>query len=252
VLILDRLLVGGVRFVLDKIAAAVDAELWSEDAVREELLAAQMRLELGEISDDEFAALETALARRLREIREHQRGGPAPPLCEMKVVGADAEVVAQEVRRAAPQPQVAPAPVVRLLAGVLDLLPALAAFKVFKESAPWVPPASLALWLGLGISFLHASPGQWLMRLRVRTDADGDVAPMRAAVRAFLQWGWAAALGLAYSLITGSHGALVYVPLGIGGAVWAVVALLGTLPAVLRKPTLVDQLTRTRVLVDVR
>src|SRR5262245_23131067 len=90
-IILDRLLVGGVRFVLDKIVAAVDAELWSEDAVREELLAAQMRLELGEISDQEFATLEAVLARRIREIREHQRGGPAPAPGEMKVIGAEAE-----------------------------------------------------------------------------------------------------------------------------------------------------------------
>jgi len=33
---------------------------------------------------------------------------------------------------------------------------------------------------------------------------------------------------------------------------WGVLALLGTLPAALRKPSLVDWLTRTRVLVDVR
>jgi serine/threonine protein kinase len=160
--------------------------------------------------------------------------------------------LAQEVRRAAPQPQVAPAPLVRLLAGVLDLLPALAVFYFFLERAPWAAPATLAVWLGLGIAFLGASPGQWLMRLRVRTDADGDVPPMRAAVRALLQWGWAAALALAYSLILHSVGALGYGTLGIGGAVWAVLALLGALPAALRKPTLVDRLTRTRVLVDVR
>ena len=49
VIILDTLLVGGLRFVLGKIAAAVDAELTDDTVWREELLAAQMRLELGEI-----------------------------------------------------------------------------------------------------------------------------------------------------------------------------------------------------------
>ena len=156
------------------------------------------------------------------------------------------------VRSAAPQPQVAPAPLVRLIAGLLDLLPAAGIFVLFFEKAPWAAPAWFALWLGLGIAFLGASPGQWLMRLRVRTQADGDVPPLRAAVRALLQWGWTAALALAYSLISHSAPVLAYGPLGVGGAAWAVIALLGTLPAALRKRTLVDRLTRTRVLVDVR
>jgi hypothetical protein len=90
------------------------------------------------------------------------------------------------------------------------------------------------------------------MRLRVRTHADGDVPPLRAAARALLQWGWTAALALAYSLISHSAPLVAYAPLGVGGAIWAAVALLGALPAALRKPTLVDWLTRTRVLVDVR
>ncbi len=160
--------------------------------------------------------------------------------------------LAREVRRAAPQPQVAPAPLVRLLAGGIDLLPALAVFYFLFEAAPWAPAAWFALWLALGIAFLGASPGQWLMRLRIRTDADGDVPPARAAVRALLQWGWFAALSLAYSLISHSAPVLAYGSLGVGGAVWAAVVLLGALPAALRKPTLVDRLTRTRVLVDVR
>ena len=90
------------------------------------------------------------------------------------------------------------------------------------------------------------------MRLRVRTQADGDVRPLRATARALLQWGWTAALALAYSLISHSASVLAYGPLGVGGAAWAAIALLGTFPAALRKPSLVDRLTRTRVLVDVR
>ncbi len=49
-IILDTLLVGGIKFVLGKIAAAVEAEMADDTVWREELLAAQMRLELGEIT----------------------------------------------------------------------------------------------------------------------------------------------------------------------------------------------------------
>ena len=55
-IILDTLLVGGIKFVLGKIAAAVEAEMADDTVWREELLAAQMRLELGEITEEQFAA----------------------------------------------------------------------------------------------------------------------------------------------------------------------------------------------------
>jgi hypothetical protein len=78
-IILDSLLIGGLRFVLDKLAGAVDSEMNDDRALREELVANQMRLELGEISEEEFAGRERDLLARLREIRERQRGGaPAP------------------------------------------------------------------------------------------------------------------------------------------------------------------------------
>ena len=53
--ILDSLLIGSLRFVLDKIVAAAEAEAEDDTSLREQLLEAQMRLELGEISDEEFA-----------------------------------------------------------------------------------------------------------------------------------------------------------------------------------------------------
>ena len=74
-IILDSLLIGGLRFVLDKIAQAVEAELNDEGRLREELLAAQMKVELGEMSDEEFAALERAILARLRELRDEQSPG---------------------------------------------------------------------------------------------------------------------------------------------------------------------------------
>ena len=73
-IILDSLLIGGIRFVLDKVAAAVDEEMNDEGSLRDELLAAQMRVELGEMDDAEFAALERDILARLREIRDARRG----------------------------------------------------------------------------------------------------------------------------------------------------------------------------------
>jgi len=89
VIILDTLLIGGIKFVLSKIVDAVDSQLNDDSVVREELLAAQMRLELGEISEKEFATLEADLLARLREIRERQRG-PTPAPGEIRITGIEA------------------------------------------------------------------------------------------------------------------------------------------------------------------
>jgi len=91
-LIVDKMLVGGIKFVLGKIAAAVEAELNDDSRLREELLAAQMRLELGEMSQEEFAAFEADILTRLREIRERQLGEAGQPMKpgEFKVTGVEA------------------------------------------------------------------------------------------------------------------------------------------------------------------
>ena len=91
-LIVDKMLVGGIKFVLGKIAAAVEAELNDDSHLREELLAAQMRLELGEMTEQEFATFEADILARLREIRERQLGEAAQPMKpgEFKVTGVEA------------------------------------------------------------------------------------------------------------------------------------------------------------------
>ena len=75
--ILDSLLIGGLRFVFDKIAAAVDTELNDDTALREQLLAAQMRVELGELSQAEFGEIEADILLRLRAIRDRRQGAGA-------------------------------------------------------------------------------------------------------------------------------------------------------------------------------
>ena len=96
--LLDSILVGGIRFVLDKLAAAVDTELNDDTALREQLLAAQMRFEIGELSKPEFEALEAEILARLREIRERRQGGEATTFSptDYKITGIDATFEGEE------------------------------------------------------------------------------------------------------------------------------------------------------------
>ena len=90
--LLDTLLIGGLRFVFDKIATAVDTELNDDSALRDQLLAAQMRVELGEMSQQDFEGLEADILARLRDIRDRRQGsGPAAlSPSEYKITGIDA------------------------------------------------------------------------------------------------------------------------------------------------------------------
>jgi hypothetical protein len=90
--ILDTVLIGGLRFVFDRIAAAVDTELNDDTALHEQLTAAQMRFELGEITQQELDQLEAEIFARLREIRERRQGSGVPSLSptDYRITGIDA------------------------------------------------------------------------------------------------------------------------------------------------------------------
>lgn len=91
-LIVDSLLISGIRFVLDKVAAAVETEMNDDSALRDQLLAAQMRVELGEMSQEEFDTFEADILARIREIRERQRDGEIAieSPSDMRVTGIEA------------------------------------------------------------------------------------------------------------------------------------------------------------------
>jgi hypothetical protein len=74
--ILDSLLIGSLRFVLDKVVQAAEAEAQDDSAWRERLLEAQMRLELGEITEEEFVTIERDVIAAIREIK----GGRQRPI----------------------------------------------------------------------------------------------------------------------------------------------------------------------------
>jgi hypothetical protein len=95
VIILDTLLLGGIKFVLGKIAAAVDAELSDDTALREELLEAQMRLEMGELSEEEFTRIEREILDAIRVVRERMRSAE-DETGELRITGIEATTWSDE------------------------------------------------------------------------------------------------------------------------------------------------------------
>ena len=95
-IILDTLLLGGIKFVLGKIAAAVDAELSDDTALKEELLEAQMRLEMGELSEEEFTRIEREILDAIRVVRERMRSSEEEA-GELKVTGIEATTWSDEI-----------------------------------------------------------------------------------------------------------------------------------------------------------
>lgn len=69
---IDRLLAAGVHFVLDKLERVANSDTEDPAQLREALLEAQMQLELGEITEEQFVELEASLMVRLRAIRQRE------------------------------------------------------------------------------------------------------------------------------------------------------------------------------------
>jgi hypothetical protein len=94
--ILDSLLIGGLRFVLDKIVVAAEAESQDDARLREQLLEAEMRLELGEITDREFARIERDLLARIRAIKESATSAHTLSSPDVKITGVDVSTYRQD------------------------------------------------------------------------------------------------------------------------------------------------------------
>ena len=75
--LLDSLFISGMKFVFEKIAAVADAEAFDESVLHDRLLQAQLQLEAGEISDEEFGGIEAEVFERLRAIRAEREGTPS-------------------------------------------------------------------------------------------------------------------------------------------------------------------------------
>jgi hypothetical protein len=61
--------VAGIRWSLGKVQSVVEEELTDDAPVKQELMELQMRLELGDITNEQYVEHEAALMARLRDVR---------------------------------------------------------------------------------------------------------------------------------------------------------------------------------------
>jgi hypothetical protein len=64
--------ISGFRFILGQIQKFADQELNDESVIKEQLLELQLRLEMEEVSEEEFQEQEAELFTRLRAIKQRQ------------------------------------------------------------------------------------------------------------------------------------------------------------------------------------
>ena len=60
----------GTKWTLDKVDRVVREELTDDTPIKEELMQLQLKLEMGEIDDDEYVRREAEIMQRLRQVRE--------------------------------------------------------------------------------------------------------------------------------------------------------------------------------------
>jgi len=71
-------MISGISWALKTAVTAAEAEMNDDTALREQLLAAEMQREMGEITDEDFEEIERDLLARIREIKERREGGSGP------------------------------------------------------------------------------------------------------------------------------------------------------------------------------
>lgn len=67
-----------IGWVLRTVQTVAEAEMNDDTALREQLLEAEMRREMGELPDEEFREIEADLLARIREIKARREGGEGP------------------------------------------------------------------------------------------------------------------------------------------------------------------------------
>ena len=90
--LLDSLLMSGIEYVLDKVATVADQEMNSPERQRERLLEAQSKLEAGEIDAEAFAAIESDVFERIRDIKARTSSAPTIVDDDHRVVGVEITV----------------------------------------------------------------------------------------------------------------------------------------------------------------
>src|SRR3954464_5473570 len=89
--------VAGIRWSLNQVMQVAEEELTDDTPVKQDLMELQMKLELGDITDDEYVAQEALLMARLREVRAwKERFGKATSGGPVRVARDDANGDANE------------------------------------------------------------------------------------------------------------------------------------------------------------
>ncbi len=89
--------INGTRWTLDKVERAVREELTDDSSVKNEFMELQMKVELGEIDDEEYLRQEAEIMVRLREVREwREKFGMASAGGPVRVAGAAIEESADD------------------------------------------------------------------------------------------------------------------------------------------------------------
>jgi hypothetical protein len=154
---------------------------------------------------------------------------------------------------AMPRP-IVPAPSTpRVLSWLVDLAVFAAVARGTLQQWPLLSFAALAVWVIAGAAVLGATPGQWVMRLMLRRPPDLRVPFSRVLLRFAAQHGWLAFGALAVALVYQKESVETYLYALFAAALF----LVGVGGSVLHlftreRRTLVDLLSGTRVLVDVR
>jgi hypothetical protein len=82
----------GTKWTLDKVDRVVREELTDDTPIKEDLMALQMQLDMGEIDDAEYVKREAEIMLRLRDVREwREKLGMSTSAGPVRVVEDDAE-----------------------------------------------------------------------------------------------------------------------------------------------------------------
>jgi len=166
----------------------------------------------------------------------------------------DYDALLKDLAAAAPEPMVPATFIQRLLAYALDV--AVFGAVAWPTFLRWPPVGfvAMAAWVIGGAALLNATPGQWLMRLHLRTTRDTEPSPLRVAVRFTLQHGWLFFAALTLHAIYASSGEARTLASFALAVLLGAPSLLGSVAALFTKKrqALHDLVSGTMVLVNTR
>jgi hypothetical protein len=155
---------------------------------------------------------------------------------------------------AAPRPEIPASVVMRVLAWMIDVAIFASAARFTVQLFAPTGFVALTLWVALGLFVVGSTPGQWMMRTVLRRPGDLPVSKLRGLARFAVQHGWLAFLSLALAGVYRSESSSTVLAYAAVAGAGFVVGVLGSVAALFTsgRRALVDILTGTQVLVDVR